>query len=208
VKAFVQALAEGRVVAIATESFFGLLADVTSERALDRLFALKPRDAGKGVPLVLPEATAWSALVPEVPAAGQALAGAFWPGGLSIALPARPELDRRLVEGGRIAVRVPGPSPALELARAFGRPLTATSANQPGEPPATRAAAVTDSFPDAARAAELVVAPGESPGGAPSTVVVIDGSGAWLAREGRVPRASVQEILAREGVSLRAARGR
>ena len=198
----VLALERSGVVAIATESFFGLLADAGRPDAVERLSSLKPRGADKGMPLVLPDRAAWKALVVEIPRAASVLADAFWPGGLSIALPAARTLDRRLLLDGRVAVRVPGPSPAAELVRAFGRPLTATSANLPGEPPATTALAVERVFAEAARDGVLTVWRDEAPGGLPSTMVVVDGNHARIAREGAVKRENVQKVLEMAGVSL------
>jgi tRNA threonylcarbamoyl adenosine modification protein (Sua5/YciO/YrdC/YwlC family) len=195
-------LAAGGVVAIATESFFGLLADATRADAIDRLLGLKPRGSEKGVPLILPDRASWSSLVQAVPPVAAALADAFWPAGLSLALPSRPHVDLRLTLGGSLAVRLPGASPAAELASAFGKPLTATSANQPGAPPATRADQVLASFPDAVRRGTLLVVPGESPGGAPSTLLAIHGEVLSLVREGAVGRSRVEAVLGPLGVHL------
>ncbi|HEX6766995.1 MAG TPA: L-threonylcarbamoyladenylate synthase [Polyangiaceae bacterium] len=200
-----EALGRDRVVAIATESFFGLLADAGRADAIERLLSLKPRGADKGMPLVLPARTAWNALTREIPPGAHALADAFWPGGLSIALSAAPSVDARLLLDGRVAVREPGVSPAAELVRAYGRPLTATSANQPGEPPATEAEAVERSFPRAVEDGTLTVWRNPAPGGKPSTVVVMDGERgdhAWIAREAAVSRERVAEVLRGAGVLL------
>src|SRR5712691_7684765 len=89
-------LSLGGVVAAATETFYGLLADPRLEGALDRLFALKGRAATHGVALLLPDRAAWSPLVSSVPELAARLADRFWPGPLTIALPARRELDRRV----------------------------------------------------------------------------------------------------------------
>ena len=202
IEPFVDALARGGVVAIATESFFGLLADARRADAIEGLLSLKPRGADKGMPLVLPERTAWSPLVEAIPSSAAALADAFWPGGLSIALRAAPSLDSRISLDGRVAVRVPGESPASVLVREYGRPLTATSANLPGEPPATTADAVRRSFPRQVENGTLSVWPDASPGGLPSTVVVIDDGRAWIARDGAVARARVSEVLRKAGLSL------
>jgi tRNA threonylcarbamoyl adenosine modification protein (Sua5/YciO/YrdC/YwlC family) len=201
-KTLVEALGEGRVVAIATESFFGLLADATSSPAIDALLALKPRGADKGIPLILPGRTSWEALVAGVPPEAAALADAFWPGALSIALPVGSGVDARLALDGTVAVRLPGASPAAELSRAFGRPLTATSANLPGSPPATRAEQVLGAFPIPVKNRSLLVVPGESPGGAPSTVVVFAAGKARVLREGRVETSELASVLSRLGVRL------
>ena len=198
----VSALERGRVVAIATESSFGLFADATRSDALDALLRVKPRGAEKGIPVVLPNADAWSSLVPGVPAPARALADAFWPGAFSIALEARASLDPRLTLDGRVAVRVAGPSPAAELARRFGKPLTATSANPPGEPAALTSEEVERTLRPALEAGLLFVFPGTSPGGLPSTLVSLAGNHVRAVRSGRVPLDRVREVLRSQGLDL------
>jgi L-threonylcarbamoyladenylate synthase len=194
-KELVRVLEAGGVVAIATESYFGLLADVASPKALDALFSLKPRGSDKAVGLILPWPEAWSSLIGDIPPGAHALAAALWPGPLSIALPAAPAVDARLAPGGTIAVRDPGPCPARALVRAFGRPLTATSANQPGSPPAMRDAEVTAAFGEGIRDGRLVVVAGEAPGGEPSTLVVVEARAVRLLRPGAVPASALADVL-------------
>jgi L-threonylcarbamoyladenylate synthase len=202
VKELVRVLEAGGVVAIATESFFGLLADASSQRALDALFSLKPRDADKSVGLILPWPEAWPSLVVDIPPGAHALAAALWPGPLSIALPVAPGVDARLSPSGTIAVRDPGPCPARQLARAFGRPLAATSANQPGAPPAVRDAEVTAAFGEGIKDGRLVVVPGEAPGGPPSTLVVVEARAVRLLRPGAVPAPALADVLGPLGLHL------
>jgi len=200
-----QALAQleaGKVVAAATESFFGLLADITNPLAVEALFALKPRGADKGVPTLLPSRDAWPGLVAaNIPELALAFARALWPGPLSIALPAAPTVAARVALDGTLAVRLPGACPAAELVARFGRPLSATSANLPGAPPATRSADVEVAFAFAVAQAQLLVIPGVSPGGAPSTVVVVDGETYRVARVAAVP------ISALDAIAIERARG-
>lgn len=190
-----RALGEGRVVAAATESFFGLLADAESSRALEALARLKPRGLEKGIPLILPNRTAWTAWVEAPSPLAERLAAAFWPGPLTIALEARSRVDRRLTQDGRIGVRLPGPSLAAELAQRSGRTLTATSANLPGMPPATRDDQVERAFARAVADGELVVVPGSAPGGAPSTVVVVEHDALSVARAGAIPTDKIERAL-------------
>lgn len=199
---YLHALAAGRVVAIGTESFFGLLADVRSDAALSLLFSLKPRGADKGVPLLLPSRAAWDDLVEGVPPLAAALATELWPGGLSISLPARASVDRRVALADHVAVRMPGASPARDLVERYGFALTATSANLPGEPPAVRAEDVARSFRAALADGHLLAHPAPSPGGAPSTVVTFRDGRIEIAREGAVPRATLARLLAKHGASL------
>jgi tRNA threonylcarbamoyl adenosine modification protein (Sua5/YciO/YrdC/YwlC family) len=202
VNELVAALERGLVVAIATESSFGLFADATRPDALDTLLRVKPRGAEKGIPVVLPDVESWQLLVPEVPDAARVLASAFWPGAFSIALPARFGVDARLTLEGSVAVRLPGASPAAELARLFRRPLTATSANPPGEPPALISEEVERSLSPALEAGLLLVAPGVSPGGLPSTLLSVVGKRVRAVRAGRVPLDRVREVLRIEGLDL------
>jgi tRNA A37 threonylcarbamoyladenosine synthetase subunit TsaC/SUA5/YrdC len=86
--------------------------------------------------------------------------------------------------------------------------LTATSANLPGEPPATTAAAVEGAFGDALRDGRLTVWRDDSPGGLPSTVVELEGNHARIARAGAVGRESVEKVLRTVGLSLDARHAR
>jgi L-threonylcarbamoyladenylate synthase len=191
----VAGLRAGRVVAAATESFFGLLADASSQEALDVLATIKPRSAGMA--LVIPDRSAWEPLVTSLPSLAHRLADAFWPGPLTIALPAAAGVDPRLVVDGTVGVRLPGPCPARDVCEALGGALTATSANPHGQPPPTRAEAVRSAFPSAIADGRLFVLDGECPGGLPSTVVVVHAATLVVAREGAVPRADIEAAVRR-----------
>ena len=199
INAALAVLEDGGVVAAATETFFGLLADVSRVDAIDRLFELKPRGADKGVPILLPGRTAWRGLVEELPPLAERLAEAFWPGPLTIALPAASDMDRRLTLDGTVAVRLPGESPAAELARLAGQPLTATSANVPGAPPPKSAAEVRSAFGGAVTDGRLYVLDGLCPGGRASTVVVVRGGHVRLARAGVIAAHDIARVT---GVEL------
>jgi L-threonylcarbamoyladenylate synthase len=186
-------LGQGRVVAAATETYFGLLADARSPEAIERVFALKERDEGKAVALLLPSRALWSSLVREIPPIAEHLANRFWPGPLTIALPARRGLDPRLLARGTIAVRLAGPSDASEIARAFGAPLTATSANVARGVPCKTTADVERCFADAGSAGDLVVVPGEAPGGAPSTLVSVEGGTVKILRAGQITEDEIRQ---------------
>ena len=190
-------LSDGGVVAAATETFFGLLADTRRSAAIDRVFALKGRDAGKGVALLLPHREAWASLVTEVPPLAALLADAFWPGPLTMVLPARPGLDARLRLDGTIAVRWPGPSDASRVTAAFGAPLTATSANLAGKPPAEQAIDVELAFADALARGEILVLSGRAPGGAPSTLVSIDNGRLQVLRQGQIHESDLAGVVPR-----------
>lgn len=160
------ALRRGEVVAAPTETLVGLLADALDPAAVAEVAALKGRDARQPIALLLPGAGALERVAARVDPATRALAEAHWPGPLTLLVAARPELSPLLVREGKVGVRVPGPSLALDLVRAFGGPLTATSANLSGEP----GVADTAELHATIRAGAHVLS-GRSPGGAPSTLV-------------------------------------
>lgn len=164
---FVERLREGGVIACPTETLQGLLADALSESAVARVVALKRRGQ-EPIALLVPDVDAVLGLIAgALPARVRELAAVHWPGPLTLVLRARPGLASALAPHGTIGVRVPGPSPALDIVRAFGGPLTATSCNVSGQPPARTQAEVAAYF--AGQLAAIV--PGDAPGGLPSTVV-------------------------------------
>lgn len=191
----VATLRAGGVVAAATETFFGLLADASRNDAIDRVYALKGRAVGKGSALLLPSFDAWRDLVVEIPELAERLAHAFWPGPLTIALSAKPGLDPRLVVDGKVGVRLPAPSDAARLATAFGAPVTATSANLSGEPPFTTSEEVEAAFSEEIAKNALVVLKGRAPGGAPSTLVIVEGDEVRLVREGAISVEAMEAAL-------------
>jgi L-threonylcarbamoyladenylate synthase len=157
----------GGVVACPTETFVGLLANALDPAAVLEVSKLKGRAADQPIGLLLPDVAALDRVALDVPARVRDLASRHWPGALSLVVRARPGLSPALTRDGTVSVRVPGPSPALELVRAFGAPLTATSANRSGEPPARTSAEVREVFGDALAA----IVEGESPGGLASTII-------------------------------------
>jgi len=175
-----QLLRSGGVVGCPTETLMGLLADARDPIALAEVCRLKGRDPMQPIGLLLPDLQALDAWITDFPAAARALAARHWPGPLTLVLRARPGLPASLVRAGKLAVRVPGPSPALELVRAFGSPLTATSANQTGQPPTRTAAEVRAVFGDQLAA----IVQGSAPGGAPSTLVDASGTEPRVLRAG------------------------
>jgi L-threonylcarbamoyladenylate synthase len=189
------ALSGGGVVAAATETFFGLLADARCSDAVDRVLSLKGRDAKKGLALLIPHRQGWSSLVTEIPALAAQLADRFWPGPLTIALAARANLDPRLTVDGNVAVRWPGPSDAARIVAAFGSPLTATSANRSGQPACTTSGEVERTFAGALGAGELVRVPGRAAGGAGSTLVAVVGDRVRIVRSGRIQEGDIRSVV-------------
>ncbi len=193
---WVAILARGGVVACPTETFYGLLADATNAEAVERVVHIKGRSADAPIAVLLPDAGAVEAVAAPLSPAGRRLAARFWPGPLTLVAVARAGLPAPLVRGGTIGMRVPGPSIAADLVRAFGRPLTATSANRSGQPAAVRASQVEAAL----GAAVDAVVPGQTPGGAPSTVVDLTTEPFRVLRRGAVdPTPGDLAVLPGEG---------
>ncbi|HEY0675926.1 MAG TPA: L-threonylcarbamoyladenylate synthase, partial [Immundisolibacter sp.] len=137
----VELLRAGQLVALPTETVYGLGADALNPAAVARLFALKGRPAEHPLIIHLPPEAALEDWAAEVPPAARALAAAFWPGPLTLILPRGPRVPRA-VTGGQdtVALRVPDHPLALALLRAFGSGIAAPSANRFGRLSPTTAA--------------------------------------------------------------------
>ena len=174
----------GDLVIYPTETFYGIGADPFAAGALDKLFALKGREAAKTVALIAHDAAAAFALAREVPEAARTLAAAFWPGPLTLVMPARADLPAALAgRDGGVGVRVSSHPIARAIAAGLGRPITATSANPAGEPPAATVAAVRAAFGDKVK---VILDGGTLAGGAPSTLVACDPAGWRILRAGAI----------------------
>jgi L-threonylcarbamoyladenylate synthase len=187
------ALAAGEAIVYPTETFYALGVDALSSQALERLFAIKGREPGKPVALIAADTAMAFALAREVPAAARVLAEAFWPGPLTLVLPARDGIPTALIgDDGGVGVRVSSHPLARALATAFRGPLTATSANLAGEPPAVEPAAAHRALGGKVK---VLVEDGRLAGGAPSTVVAIDRSGIRVLRQGAVSERQLAAAL-------------
>lgn len=187
-----EALRRGGLVAYPTETFYGLGALARDEAAVDRLVSAKGRPDGKPLPLVAADLAAVGAVAVVSDDAAR-LARRFWPGPLTLVLPARPGLPAAITAGtGSVGVRVPGSEIARALARAAGGALVSTSANPSGGPPPVRP---EDLEPALRARVDVVLDGGPAPGGLPSTVVALEPAGLRLVRPGAVPFEQVERAL-------------
>ncbi len=179
-----QVLKKGGIVAYPTESFYGLGVTANIESAVKRLYLLKKRPLDKPVPVIVGNNDVLMSIVKSVPLQAEKLMNKFWPGPLNIIFDSKHNLPVVLT-GGRekVAVRIPGSSFALALARASDFPITATSANLSGRPPAQEPEEVANYFGDDI---DLIVDCGKAPGGTPSTIIDATVTPARVLREGSV----------------------
>jgi L-threonylcarbamoyladenylate synthase len=178
----VEWLRAGGVVAFPTDTLYGLAVDPTSETAVRALFQLKGRAASAALPLIADsraQVEAWCGLNAQ----GRRLAELFWPGPLSLICDA-PGTVIPAVHAGRrtVAIRVPAHSVARALAAAWGSPVTATSANRTGAPPAQVVADLEAIRDDRL----LVIDAGDTAGGPPSTIVDARVTPVVLVRDGAI----------------------
>ena len=135
-----QAISKGDVVVIPTDTVYGIAADAFQPEAVTRLLDAKGRGRSAPPPVLVPSAATLDALAESVPDEVRALVAAFWPGGLTVILPARSSLTWDLGDTrGTVALRMPSNRVALELLSETG-PLAVSSANLTGKPAALTAA--------------------------------------------------------------------
>lgn len=140
-------LADGKLVAIPTETVYGLAADASSRQAVARIFTAKERPADHPLIVHLPGMDALNDWAAEVPASARKLAEAFWPGPLTLILPRSKQVLPEITGGqNTVALRVPGHPITLELLGIFGGALAAPSANRFGRISPTRAEHVMAEF--------------------------------------------------------------
>lgn len=187
-------LRAGGVVAFPTETYYGLAVDPFNQEALSRLFALKGRAGDKPVLLIVDNPSQLSTLVAEIPPPFPLLMERFWPGPLTLVFPGAPSLPGMLTgHRGTIGARVSSHPVARQLVRAFGRPLTATSANFSGQPAAVAAGGVLEQLgPEV----DAVLDGGETPGGQGSTLLGYQEGKVCLLRAGVIPFAEIEAVLA------------
>ncbi len=181
------------VLAVPTETFYALAVNPFREDALARLFALKERSPAKPVLLLVSSREMLLQVARKVPELAGRLMDRFWPGPLTLILPARAGLPGLLTGGtDTIGVRRPRQDVTLRLVTALGFPVTGTSANRAGRPPLTRAADVAAEFGEGV---DLILDAGPCPGGLPSTIVDVSGPQPRLVRAGAVAAGRLTEII-------------
>ena len=185
-------LRSGGVVAIPTDTLYGLAASPFNPAAVQRLFEIKGRSENMPIPLLLGATRDLSRYAVDVPAVVSALADAFWPGGLTMVL-AKADCIPDAVSGGRrtVGLRVPDSRVARALADELGSAITGTSANLSGAQGLTTAEAVAREL---GSKTDMVIDGGPSPLGKASTVLDLSDERPRILREGAVSRAQIEAV--------------
>lgn len=182
----------GGVIAFPTETYYGLAVDPMSPLALNHLFALKQRDPGKPILTLVDDRQSLSSLVLDIPSLYMPLIEKFWPGPLTLIFQAKLNLPTLLTAGtGTIGVRQSSHPFARQLLRAFGRPVTATSANISGHAAAADAYEVKAQF---GSKLDMIFDGGRTPGTAGSTIIGFKKDKLLLIREGIIPYKEILEF--------------
>lgn len=190
-----EALRAGGAVVYPTETLYGLGVDATDDEALQRLVRLKGREPGKPVSVLVSDTAMLERVAASISPAAERLMRRFWPGALTLVLPAAPHLSDVLTGGtGTIGVRHSSHPLATALVAALARPLTTPSANPAGAPPPRTIDVARSYFGDGV---DVYVDAGELPGGVGSTVVDPSPTPRIL-REGAIPAASIHAALREE----------
>jgi L-threonylcarbamoyladenylate synthase len=189
----------GGLLGYPTETVYGLGGRVDAA-SVSALAQLKGRPDGKPFLVLVSSVRMAEDLGLLFNDAARAMARAFWPGPLTLALPStgtRLPGQLRGPEGG-IAVRYTGHPDVARLIRALGEPLTSTSANRPGTPPAPGADRLAEAFSAAVASGQLLVLDGGALGNVPpSTLIDCTGKVVRLIREGAIPRAELRRAVGR-----------
>jgi L-threonylcarbamoyladenylate synthase len=162
----IAALQAGELVVYPTETFYAIGADAFSSTALERLFLLKGREPGRPVGLIAADTAMAFSVARDISADARRLAKAFWPGPLTIVLPARDEIARE---------------------------LTATSANLSGAAPAS---ALDQARNQLGRKVRVYLEGGKLTASAPSTVVAVNASGWKMVRAGAISESQIAAAIA------------
>ncbi len=181
------ALDAGQVVALPTDTFYGLAVDPVNLRAVDRIYEIKERSRHKPLSLLISDVAQAYALARSCDHLFDRLAERFWPGPLTIIVKAGGKLPLRVTANtGNVALRVPEAAIARAVVARLGLPITATSANLHGFPECTWAGCVRDQLGDQV---PLIVDGGPTMRSIPTTIVDLSGEdGAWsILREGAIP---------------------
>jgi L-threonylcarbamoyladenylate synthase len=174
----------GGVVAFGTDTLYGLAVDPFNRAAVSRLFQLKDRESDRAMPLIAADAQQVAAHLGRLSPAGEHLAARYWPGPLTLTVPAPGALPREVTAGRpTVAVRVPAADVARAICMGCRRPVTATSANLSGRAPTADPDTVEREL---GHLIDLLLDTGPAPGGAPSTIVDVTKTPPTLIRAGAI----------------------
>ncbi|MCX8030574.1 MAG: L-threonylcarbamoyladenylate synthase [Thermodesulfovibrionales bacterium] len=176
-------LNKGGIISYPTETFYAIGARYDKDEALDRIFQIKKRPEEKSLTLIIGKEEQLKLITSHISHLAKELIKLYWPGPLTLVFKAKDTLSPHLKLNNTVAVRIPGSSFALDLARFIDFPITATSANISNMPPARDASTVFNYFNEEL---DLIIDGGLTPGNLPSTIVDVTEDKVKLVRKGAI----------------------
>ena len=177
----VDCLKSGGIIAVPTDTVYGIAADPFNANAVQKLYTIKGRPEEKPIPLVLGSVEDVKQVAQNIPDYFFHLTERFWPGGLTIIVEAKNLLPQLTAGGTTVGLRIPNQPLLMQILREFAGPLAITSANLTGQPEAIS----PQEFPQALSAnIDLIVDDGKTPGPIPSTVYDVSATPPHVLREG------------------------
>ncbi|MFY1673013.1 L-threonylcarbamoyladenylate synthase [Plantactinospora sp. WMMB334] len=192
IAAAIEAVKNGELVVIPTDTVYGIGADAFTPYAVTALLNAKGRDRQHPPPVLVGSRRTLDGLVFLLPSAARDLADAFWPGALTIVVEHSPSLQWDIGDtGGTVAVRMPLHPVALEVLRETG-PMAVSSANKTGQPAAVTAEEARDQLGYSVRA---YLEAGQCPDPVPSTIVDVTGEVPRVLRQGAIPLEKLRDVV-------------
>ncbi|MCB2153652.1 threonylcarbamoyl-AMP synthase [bacterium] len=186
-------LLEGGVLALPTDTVYGLAADATNKDALELLFALKGQERQRTLGVLIHHPDMLERLVREIPPALEPVLEACWPGALTVILPKAPGVLTGVSASDRVGIRVPNDRVCLEVISRVGRPVAMRNATVANSEPMTSAEPVVENFNGLV---DCVLDGGECAASAgASTVLSVMGDRFEILREGGISRATLRDLL-------------
>ena len=197
VREIVRCLRAGGIIIYPTETFYGIGALFTRESTLKRLFAIKQRDSGKPVLLLIPDVSFIKNISSVVSPALETLAEFFWPGPLTLLIEALPNLSALVTGHSRtVGIRISSSTVVQHILSLLQDGITSTSANISGDVSPSS----IEEIPDALlNAVDIVIDVGNTPGGSPSTVFDISSTPYKTVREGAISTRQIMNVLEQTG---------
>lgn len=183
----------GRVIAVPTDTFYGLCADPFNLYAVERVFQLKARPETRALPILVNSIEQALMLARDVPDAFLTLAHRFWPGALTLVVEATHRLPLKVTGNtGKVALRWADSRIVSALIEGVGGPVTGTSANLSGRPSCTNVDQLVEQLGERL---PLILDAGDTGGTLGSTIVRIEGDSWSIARQGALPDAEIHRVF-------------
>jgi L-threonylcarbamoyladenylate synthase len=188
----ISTLKKGGIVAYPTDTVYGLGAGISFTQAIERIYAVKERALNNPFPLLLSDISQISQVAESVPPVAWRLMDIYWPGALTLVLPALKNVPRIITAGGTtVAVRIPAHPVPVALIRGIGEPIVGTSANLSKYPSALTALEVSSQL---GNKVDFIIDGGKSRGGIESTIVDVTGDKPVVLREGAISRTDIEKV--------------